>query len=321
LTTSYPPADRNRDRWILEKRASRGRLDPTQACAASVEPEATESGEVVPVATIFLTNRECPWRCLMCDLWKNTLPDSVSPGDVPRQIREALASLPAAKRVKLYNAGSFFDPNAVPRIDYAAIASLVAPFERVIVESHPSLIGERCLQFHELLSGRRLEVAMGLETVHPEVLPRLNKRMTLDHFRSAADRLQKAGIAMRAFVLVGLPFVTEDESLEWACRSVESALEWGASAVAVIPTRTGNGALDALQEEGEFTPPRLATLEATLDFGLRLGRGRVFADLWDLERLRRCPACFPSRSARLRDMNLQQRILPRVACPECGDGV
>jgi radical SAM enzyme (TIGR01210 family) len=319
--TSYPPADRDRDRWILERRAARGRLDPTQACAASVEAEATESGEVVQVATIFLTNRECPWRCLMCDLWKNTLPDSVSPGDVPRQIREALASLPAVKRVKLYNAGSFFDPNAVPRIDYAAIATLVAPFERVIVESHPSLIGERCLQFHELLSGRRLEVAMGLETVHPEVLPRLNKRMTLDHFRAAADRLQRAGIAMRAFVLVGLPFVTEDESLEWACRSVESALEWGASAVVVIPTRTGNGALDALQDEGTFTPPKLAALEAAVDFGLRLGRGRVFADLWDLERLARCSTCFPARSVRLRDMNLQQRILPRVPCQECGDGL
>ena len=38
-----------------------------------VEEERSASGEVVPVATVFLTNRECPWRCLMCDLWKNTL--------------------------------------------------------------------------------------------------------------------------------------------------------------------------------------------------------------------------------------------------------
>jgi radical SAM enzyme (TIGR01210 family) len=321
LSVSYPTTDRDRDRWILDRRPSRGRLDPTRACAASIEPEASESGEVVPVATIFLTNRECPWRCLMCDLWKNTLPDSVSDGDIPRQIRDALASLPPARRVKLYNAGSFFDPNAVPRDDYGAIATLLAPFERAIVESHPSLIGDRCLQFHDLLGGRRLEVAMGLETVHPEVLPRLNKRMTLAHFRSAAERLQKAGIAIRAFILVGLPFVTEEESLEWAGRSIESAFEWGASAVAVIPTRSGNGALDDLERSGEFTPPRLATLEAAFEHGLRLGRGRVFADLWDLERLARCRACFPARSARLFEMNLQQRVLPRAACPECGDGL
>jgi radical SAM enzyme (TIGR01210 family) len=321
LNSVYPETDRERDRWILDRRPARGRLDPTRACAASMEPEASESGEVVPVATIFLTNRECPWRCLMCDLWKNTLPDSVSPGDIPRQIRDALASLSPVPRVKLYNAGSFFDPNAIPRDDYATIASLLAPFERVIVESHPSLIGDRCLQFHELLGGRRLEVAMGLETVHPEVLPRLNKRMTLAHFRSAAERLQRAGIALRAFILVGLPFLGEEESLEWAGRAVESAFEWGASAVALIPTRSGNGALDDLERNGEFTRPKLATLEAAFEYGLHLGRGRVFADLWDLERLRRCPACFPARSARLTEMNLRQRVLPPTPCPECGDGL
>ena len=45
--------------------------------------------------------------------------------------------LPPVSRVKLYNAGSFFDPNAVPREDHAAIASRLEGFERVVVESHP----------------------------------------------------------------------------------------------------------------------------------------------------------------------------------------
>ena len=79
------------------------------------------------MATIFLTNRECPWKCLMCDLWKNTLEDSVPPGAIPEQIREALRVLPPARRIKLYNAGSFFDGRAVPPEDHAAIAELVAP--------------------------------------------------------------------------------------------------------------------------------------------------------------------------------------------------
>ena len=35
----------------------------------------------------------------------------------------------------------------------------------------------------------RLEIAMGLETVHPEVLRRLNKRMTLDDFERATTFL------------------------------------------------------------------------------------------------------------------------------------
>jgi radical SAM enzyme (TIGR01210 family) len=285
--------------------------------AALVEEEAAESGEVLPVATIFLTNRECPWRCLMCDLWKNTLAEPAPPGAIAAQIRGALASLPPARQVKLYNAGSFFDAQAIRPEEHEEIAALVRPFERVIVESHPALVGDRCLRFRDLLGGG-LEVALGLETVHPEVLPRLNKRMSLDDFRRAAAFLQDSEIALRVFVLVGLPFVEEREALDWACRSTHFAFDCGASAVSLIPTRAGNGALDALAERGEFAEPGLGSLESALDFGIQLGRGRVFADLWDLERFGRCADCLPARAARLRENNLLQTVRPRVACPACG---
>jgi uncharacterized Fe-S cluster-containing MiaB family protein len=110
----------------------------------------------------------------MCDLWKNTTEESVPRGAIPTQIRNALASLPPARRIKLYNSGSFFDPQAVPPEDYGEIASLLAGFERVIVESHPALVGRACARFTDLL-GADLEVAMGLETAHP-MLAKLNKR-------------------------------------------------------------------------------------------------------------------------------------------------
>jgi radical SAM enzyme (TIGR01210 family) len=314
---AYPSSDRDRDRWILERRPERHARDPWRAYAAHVEEEASEGGEVVPVATIFLTNRECPWRCLMCDLWKNTLAEPAPPGAIAAQIRETLASLPPARRIKLYNAGSFFDAQAIRPEEDEQIAALVRPFERVIVESHPALVGQRCLRFRDLLQGT-LEVALGLETIHPEALPRLNKRMSLDGFERAAAFLRESGIAMRAFVLVGLPWVPEEEALDWACRSIHFAFDCGASAVSLIPTRTGNGALDALAERGEFAEPGLGSLESALDFGIQLGRGRVFADLWDLERFGHCADCLPARAARMRETNLRQTVRPRVACPACG---
>src|SRR5262249_13617703 len=124
-----------------------------------------------------------------CDLWKNTTGETVPRAVIPAQIRRSLAELPPARRVKLYNSGSFFDHRAIPREDHAEIAALLAGFERVIVESHPALVGESCRSFRCLLDGN-LEVALGLETVHPSVLERLNKRMTIDDFRRAAERLQ-----------------------------------------------------------------------------------------------------------------------------------
>src|SRR5438105_13665339 len=89
----YPEHATERDRWILARRGARNQLDPFKPHAFLVEEERAESGEIVSVATIFLTNRECPWRCLMCDLWKNTVTETVAPGAIPAQIDYALAEL------------------------------------------------------------------------------------------------------------------------------------------------------------------------------------------------------------------------------------
>ncbi len=302
----------NLDAWIVERRPARNHVDPGRPYAFLAEQERSRGGEIVAVNTIFLTNRECPWRCLMCDLWKNTLTESVPGGAIPAQIAYALARLPAARHIKLYNSGSFFDPRAIPVEDYPAIAALLRSFERVIVESHPTLIGEDVLRFRDMLSGG-LEVAMGLETVHPDVLPSLNKRMTLDQYRAAAERLRANEIDLRAFVLVKLPFVQDSEAVAWAARSLDFAFDCGATVASLIPTRSGNGAMEAL----DFAPPSIAMLEESLEYGLHARRGRVFADLWDLQRSSHCDACFAARAARLQHMNLQQSILPRVSCEGC----
>lgn len=291
----YPESAAERDRWIVARRDERAELDPRRPWAFFVEEERSKDGEVVPVATVFLTNRECPWRCLMCDLWKNTLAESAPSGAIPEQIDYALARLPAARQIKLYNSGSFFDARAIPAEDYPAIAERVRSFERVIVENHPALVGEAAVRFRDLV-GRPLEIAMGLETVHPEILQKLNKRMTVEQFRGAADFLRANGIDLRVFILVKPPFMREEEAVEWSARSVDFAFDCGATAITLIPTRGGNGAV----EELGFAPPRLETLEAAFEYGLGLRRGRVFVDLWDVR------SDDPARLERLRELNLRQ---------------
>jgi archaeosine synthase beta-subunit len=256
----------------------------------------------------------------MCDLWKNTLDQDTPSGAIPAQIRTALSELRPARRVKLYNAGSFFDPRAIPPAEDAEVAGLLAGFERIVVESHPSFVQERCFEFAERLGPGRLEVAMGLETVQPEVLARLNKGMTLASFREAAGRLSSRGIGLRAFVLAGLPWVTAAEQLRWTVAAVDFAFDCGARAVSIIPPRSGNGAMDALAARGDFVSPELALLEDALAEGLRLRRGLVFADLWDLETFSACRECFGSRNERLEIMNRTQTVAPAIACDRCESG-
>ena len=270
----------------------------------------------IPVATIFLTNRECPWRCLMCDLWRNTLDQSVPEGAILEQVEYALDQLEPAREIKLYNSGSFFDVRAIPLNEYQGVTKRIASFERVIVESHPALVGENCLLFKENLRGR-LEVAMGLETVHPDILERLNKRMNLEQFEAAASFLKKNDIDLRVFILVKPPFMKEDEAFEWAARSIYFAFDCGDTAETLIPTLAGNGALEHLASQGEFDPPSLGILEAAAEYGLSLKRGRVFADLWNVSAAGTCPCCYERRIARLGNMNLQQQSPERILCASC----
>ena len=87
------PWPRYSDRDIVSARPPKEPVDPRRAYAFLVEPEHTADGQIEDVATIFLTNRECPFRCLMCDLWQHTTDIPVAPGDIPFQIDKSLSLL------------------------------------------------------------------------------------------------------------------------------------------------------------------------------------------------------------------------------------
>lgn len=313
---SYPEKATERDKWILARRTPRRPLNPHVPFAYFAEQECSANGEVTSVATIFLTNRECPFHCVMCDLWRNTLAETVPVGAIPEQIDFALNRLPPSRVVKLYNSGSFFDPGAIPVQDYAAIAAHVRGFNRVIVECHPALVGTQCAEFRDMLAGE-LEVAMGLETAHPTVLEKLNKRMTLDQFAAAAEFLRHNRIDVRAFILVQPPFMKPKDALQWAERSLDFAFECDATAATLIPTRGGNGAMETLAAEKQFAPPNLSVLESAMDYGLKLRRGRVFADVWDVKPAPEDACCFEPRVERLREMNLRQQVIEAIHCGLC----
>jgi len=300
------PLPRIADREIVAARGSRSLLDPAKPYAAFVEREHSSAGDVEDVAAIFLTNKECPFRCVFCDLWQKTLPDQIADGLVAGQVEWALSNLPELSHVKLYNAGSFFDPEAIPSADLPRIAELLTGKRSAIVECHPRFVDERCISFAKAIAPVKLEIAMGLETVDPEVLPRIKPSMTLDDFESAARFLLDNGIELRAFILLGPPGHFGRERAEWAKRSLDYAFSMGVGCSVVIPVRPGNGIVDALAAQGHYSKTNLAELQSVVEYGIRAGRGRVFADLWDVERIAGCPHCSGARIAALEQMNLTQ---------------
>lgn len=315
MAGTYPASRLERDRWVEARRVeSRAKLDPARPFAFHLEVEPGK--QLLPCLTgvIFLANRECPWRCVMCDLWQNTLEESVPVGAIPMQIEFALSRFPdLPAQIKLYNSGSFFDHRAIPVEDYAEIAGKVSFAKRVIVESHPALVGHRVTSFHDMLSAG-LEVALGLETIHPAALQQLNKGITLDAFNRACEFLRRHRIGIRVFLLVNPPFIHPAERQEWVAKSVAYSFAQGAEVVSLILTRGNNGPLEALKAEGLFYAADLSDLQEALEIGLRINSGRVFADTWGLENFPGCRACFPAIKARIEKMNLTQQIDSPVVC-------
>lgn len=328
----YPESPAARDRFVRQRRPPTQPRDPWRHQGVLVEDERAADGRVVQTATVFLTGRECPWRCVMCDLWRFTVAIDTPAGALPHQIRCAREGLAAAgqvpEHVKLYNAGSFFDPRAVPERDYDAIAVALGGIHRVIVECHPSLIGPRVARFLATLASHatrtasvpRLEIAMGLETAHPVALEALNKRMTVEGFAEAAGRIRELGAELRVFLLIAPPFVRDDEQDGWLGRSIDVAFSCGASVVSLVPTRSGNGAMQALAAAGSFRAPRLSDVERSVRLAQtrHAGRGRIFVDVWDLDRFSTCDACLGPRRERLLQINLSQQLRPDVVCAQCG---
>ncbi|MGH2829580.1 MAG: radical SAM protein [Actinomycetota bacterium] len=307
------------DRRIRRLRAPKPKVDPWVAHGWILEDERRANGTIDRALTVFLAGAECPFTCSFCDLWRWTIDGPTPPGALPTQLARVLQSLqrPLPDRLKVYNASNFFDRRAVPAEDVPAVAELARPFAGVTVESHANTIGSLTLEFARLISGR-LEVAVGLETIHPLAARHLNKRLDLARFDQAAGFLADHDVDLRVFVLLGAPYVEPEESVEWTVRTAAYAAQRGATTIALIPVRGDNGELERLAALGHFVPPNLSQLEAALDRCLGLAPVVVAADLWDIDRLPACAECRPRRIERLRRLNRTGQPEPPVVCRACG---
>jgi radical SAM enzyme (TIGR01210 family) len=306
------------DQRIRGLRSPKTQIDPYRPHGYVIEEERRPGGKLEQALTIFLAGAECPFTCSFCDLWRWTIDGPTPPGALTTQVKAVLKKFDGATphRLKLYNASNFFDQRAVPPTDLASIAELSAGFDAVTVESHANTIGPRTVEFARVISGR-LEVAVGLETVHPAAAKQINKRLDLNRFDSAARLLSENGIDLRVFVLLGTPHIPVEESVEWTVRTAQYAAERGASVVSIIPVRGGNGEMERLGAIGQFTPPTLAQLEEAIDRCLKFTDCVVTADLWDVDRLRACEQCRSVRIERLRRANVTGRPQPMAPCAMC----
>jgi archaeosine synthase beta-subunit len=274
-------------------------------------------GGEVDTTTVFLIGAECPFRCSMCDLWQYTSLVNTPLGAIPYQLDQVLKpeSVNVRRWLKLYNASNFFDPRSIPSEDLNAIADRCSPFERLIVENHPRFCDDRMQAFSTAISGK-LEVAMGLETIHPDSMAIMNKGMTLEDFDRAVAKCNSLGIDVRVFVLLHPPGIDTKESIEWTRKTVVYAIERRVRHISIIPLRAGNGWIDQLIDAGEYQLPTVSMIRELYQAfgrdGVRsLGNTVLEFDLWDTNNWQgSCIECRASLARHIAQCNREQKILP-----------
>jgi uncharacterized Fe-S cluster-containing MiaB family protein len=152
-------------------------------------------------------------------------------------------------------------------------------------------------------------VAIGLEAADDAILRMLNKKMTCRGFESAASKLRRGGVDVRAFVMLGPPGCGAEQRIGLLLKTLRFAAQCGVRHVSVIPTRGGNGMMERLRDAGWFVPPGAGDLEAAMRESFGLGLPMVItADLWDWGNLQgHCETCREVRLGRLRRVNMGQR--------------
>ncbi len=297
---------------ILQMRGQRSMVDPSTAPATVTEIERDAYGVPKQATTVFLIGKECPFRCLMCDLWKNTVAEPPPAGSLVTQLEAILPQITHREIIKLYNASNFFDPQVVPTAERTELGRLVRDFELVVVENHPKLVSGQVVDFAAQLGGQ-LQVAMGLETADAMILAWLNKQMSLSDYKSACTFLLEHKISIRTFLLLPAPGVEADKMVEHTLASVHQTLQCGSEVTSLIPLRTGNGVMDWLIEQRHVQLPELDAVVETFRTSLQISRQteqRIFLDLWNLDTLADEGVDAASVCSQLERWNLNQAIDP-----------
>lgn len=225
---------------------------------------------------VVLRTHGCFWfyhsGCSMCGYFSDTNPSPVDGKSILRQVEKARMKYRNEKVVKIYNSGSFFDPN---EIDGETRMKLIESFpeaERIIVETRPEFITEKNL---EMLRDQRerIMIAVGLESSNDRVLKySINKGFDSSTFIERAVLAKSMGFSIKTYILLKPPFLTEMQAIEDSVNSAFFASSVS-DLISLNPVNVQNYTLvEKLWNDGYYRPPWLWSVVEVLKRTSSLGK-------------------------------------------------
>lgn len=225
-------------------------------------------GNVENTLTMIFRTSGCWWGkvggCTMCGYVYDSAHTSPSADDLISQFQKAMFKASKFDRfmVKIFTSGSFLDEKEVPADARSKILSLLEEDSRVfkvVVESRPEFLTDESMKFclaH--LKDTLFEVAIGLETSSDLIRKHsINKGFTFRDFVRASEVAKANAVAVKTYLMLKPPFISEKQALEDIVTSVKEASAYS-SVVSINLCNVQKGTLvEYLWERGEYRPPWL----------------------------------------------------------------
>ena len=217
------------------------------------------------VTIYFRTNgcRFSRFACTMCDYW---ISNDVSAHQMITAVQSALEKIDFIPDEILINvSGSFYDEHEVPQEARKGILRLLSQLNgtRLIFESHSHDITEEKLdETRGILGDRVISVEMGLESADPWVLRHcINKVLDIRRFVKAVKMLHDCNINSVANIIVGTPFLSQNETIIDPATSTNWAFNNGVNKCVLFPINTKPWTLVYwLEQRGLYNHPPLWAL-------------------------------------------------------------
>ena len=239
-----------------------GKRKPSPRSPVSVwREDENVGGSVVPAGVVILRTVGCAHAssspCTMCGYNIESM-GKVDEDDLRAQFKTASTQLEGISALKVYTSGSFLDRREIPSDFAGDVLKWCADRNvRLLVESRAEFVTDEAMEAFVGIHDD-IEIAIGLESANDRVLKyAINKNMTVADYDRAATTVKKAGAALRSYVLLKPPFLTEAEAVEDAIATVKhAALQ--SDTISINPVNVQRNTLvERLWKSWAYRPPWL----------------------------------------------------------------
>lgn len=183
--------------------------------------------------------------CTMCNYGKGyKIDDDLIVSELASQIKNLPENL---QELIITPSGSMLDDNEVPEALRKRIFSLIHHIncEDFFIETRvDSITREKLEVLKDSVHAKRINIEIGVECCDDWILRNcVNKNITLNDMEKSISIIHEAGMYVYANIGIGIPFLTERCSMEYAKYSIRKAFEMGCDKVVLFPYHIKPGTL------------------------------------------------------------------------------